>query len=110
MEQPYGPPKSGHYNLALASLICGIAGVLCCQLGGVAAVILGVMAINAENRAGQVDNSGKTMAIIGIVLGILSLLWLVASTAFMIFMFHSGSPSGPFGPHSPFRFPGMPPV
>ena len=110
MEQPYGPPSSGHYNLALASLICGIAGVLCCQLTAPVAVVLGVMAINAENRAGQVDSSGKTMAIFGIVLGILSLLWLVVSMAFMIFMFRSGSPSGPFGPHPPFRFPGMPPV
>ena len=110
MEEQYGPPGSGHYNLALASLICGIVGLLCCQPAGVVSIVLGVMAINAEKRAGHVDNSGKTMAIIGIILGALALLYLVASILMMVFMFQSMPHPGPSGPHPPFRFPGMPPI
>ena len=109
MEDPYGPASRSHYTMALWSLVCGIAGVVICCCGaplGVVAVVLGIMAISAENRAGQVDYSGKTMAIIGIVLGGLACLGMVIS----ILTRALGSSILPFGPHLPFRFPGMPPI
>jgi hypothetical protein len=109
MEQPYGPPSSGHYNLAIASLVCGIAGLVCCGLAAPVAIVLGIMSNNAEKRAGHVDNSGKTMAIIGIVLGVLGCLSLVVGLVFMILAISSMPHTGP-GPHPPFRFPGMPPI
>jgi hypothetical protein len=109
MEQPYGAPDNGHYNLALWSLICGIASLVICCCGsplGVVAVVLGIMSINAENRAGHVERSGKTMAIIGIVLGGLACMGLVLSILSSIM----GSSIPHFGPRPPFRFPGMPSV
>jgi hypothetical protein len=76
MEQPYGPARRPGYNLALASLIVGAVGLLAsCCAGffvlplGVVAIVLGVMAMNAESRAGNVVESSRTIAIIGIVLG-----------------------------------------
>jgi hypothetical protein len=61
-----------HYTLAIWSLVCGGVGLITCCLGiplGIAAVILGVMSLNAENHVATVERSGKTMAIVGIVLG-----------------------------------------
>ncbi|MDO8589117.1 MAG: DUF4190 domain-containing protein [Armatimonadota bacterium] len=110
MEQPYGPPSRSHYNLGLASLIVGIAGIIlgCCFppiafLAGIVAIVLGVMSMNAENRAGVVENSAKTLAIIGIVLGGLGCLFGIGGTIWFLFAWKSAMRDG-----GPWRFPGAP--
>jgi len=69
-------------GLAIAALVCGIAGLCTAGLGGIAGLILGIVAVRKVNRsAGQL--TGKGLAIGGIIVGILSvLLWgLVAAVA-----------------------------
>ena len=64
------PPK----GLAIASMVCGIASVICCYGGtlvGLVAVILGAVSLAKKN-------GGKGMAIAGIITGVVGLLfWLV---------------------------------
>jgi hypothetical protein len=93
--QPPPPPprpfKQQNQSLALASMLTGILGLVLGCLGplpGVAAVILGWLAISQINRTPE-SVGGKPMAIIGIVTGGLGivfygllLLWLLASGAF----------------------------
>jgi len=58
-------PPGGGSKLALLSLVLGLASILCLAFAGVPAVILGLLA------HGKADASGKTMAKIGIALGML---------------------------------------
>jgi hypothetical protein len=66
-------------GLAIAALVCGIAGLCTAGLGGIAGLILGIVAVRKVNRsAGQL--TGKGLAIGGIIVGILSvLLWGVVA-------------------------------
>jgi Na+/H+-dicarboxylate symporter len=71
-------------NLATASLVLGIVGVLFIPFIGilgagsaVAAVICGIISLNQQKRTGQ---TGRGMAIAGIVLGFLAFVW-----AFVLF-------------------------
>jgi len=68
-------PQSKTSGLAIAALVCGIAGLCTAGLGGIAGLILGIVAVRKVNRsAGQL--TGKGLAIGGIIVGILSvLLW-----------------------------------
>jgi hypothetical protein len=75
-----GKPTSG---LAIASLICGVAGLVSCLLPGIAAVICGHMALNRIEAADS-KLDGRGMAIAGLVLGYLSILVLVLVVAFMM--------------------------
>ena len=61
---PARPPSTG---LSMASLICGILGVLCCGCfpAGIAAIVLGFM--------GK-DRGGRGMAVAGIILGVISIV------------------------------------
>jgi hypothetical protein len=66
--------------MALASLICGAASLIlgCCLwkitwIAAAAGLILGIMSLKKNVD----DRTGKTMAIIGIILSGLSLLWAV---------------------------------
>ena len=72
--RPYGPAvPSGTNGKAIASLVCGIAGVaLCvCFLPSLAAVVLGVIAMSETKRTGQ---SGYQLAVAGLTLGVVTLL------------------------------------
>lgn len=62
MEGPGATGNSGQ-GMAIASLVCGIAGFIV-GITAPIAVILGIVALNQKP-----DSSGRTMAIIGIVLG-----------------------------------------
>ena len=57
--------KKGGNGFAIASLICGILG--CTGIGGLLAIIFGILGINKASR--QPEVGGKGMAIAGIVLG-----------------------------------------
>ncbi len=64
------PAEAGGFGLAIASLICGIVGLFLCNiLLGPAAIITG--ALGARQKA------HRTMAVIGLVLGILDVIIFV---------------------------------
>lgn len=61
-------------GLAITALILGILSFCCCGLfAGIPAIIVGWIE-NNNIKAGKSSESGKWMAIVGIVLGLLSLL------------------------------------
>jgi Domain of unknown function (DUF4190) len=71
---PYGPAvPSGTNSRAIASLVCGIAGIaLCiCFLPSLAAIVLGVIAMSETKRTGQ---PGYQLAVAGLTIGVLTLL------------------------------------
>jgi hypothetical protein len=70
-------PQAKTSGLAIAALVCGIAGLCTAGLGGGVGIILGIVAVvKVKRSAGQLK--GKGMAVVGIIAGILSiLLWAV---------------------------------
>jgi len=70
-------PQVKTSGLAIAALVCGIAGLCTGGLGGIAGIILGIVAmVKVKRSAGQLK--GKGLAVGGIIAGILSiLLWAV---------------------------------
>ena len=72
---PEAPPPAaeGTNGLAIASLICGIVG--CIPGAGIAAIVMGHMALGRIKTSGQ---GGRGMAIIGLILGYLSIVgWII---------------------------------
>jgi hypothetical protein len=63
------PIPSGISPLAVASLICGIIWV--CGVGSVLAVVFGQLALRRVRRTGQ---PGRSLAIIGVLLGYAGIL------------------------------------
>ena len=61
-------------GLAIAALVVGILGFLCCTWLAPVAIVLGAISLSKEKN---------TMAIIGLVLGILGILWWIFSAIFM---------------------------
>jgi len=108
MEQPYGPPLRPGYNMALASVIVGAVGLVggCCVplIGipaGIVAIVLGVMGLNAAARPEGAEDSTRTMAIIGIVLGALTALIGILGAIWSVFFlkhFMKGLPGMPGRP------------
>jgi hypothetical protein len=77
----YAPPTSG---LAITSMVCGILGlVTCLMLPGIPAVICGHMALNRMADP-SVRLGGRGMAIAGLIMGYLSLLFIVGFFMMMI--------------------------
>jgi hypothetical protein len=73
-----GAPKAN--GLAIASLVCGLAGILTCGVASLAAIPLGFVAISQINKSNGTQ-TGKGMAIGGIVVGALvvvtgAVLWV----------------------------------
>jgi Domain of unknown function (DUF4190) len=64
---PYpAPPKNN--GLAIASLVCSIAGLCCCGIGGVLGVIFGFVARGQIKRSGGAEQ-GSGLALAGIIVG-----------------------------------------
>lgn len=63
-------PASGNNNLAVASLVCSVVG-LCCGVGSIVGIILGVIAMNQIKQTGQ---SGHGLALAGVIVGAASLV------------------------------------
>ena len=92
---PYAPPQSfapGYYHpvassgLATGSLVCGIVAVLTCPLGGIpgiAAVICGHLAIS-RIRQSPVPVTGRVLAIAGLVMGYLGILFTLAAVVIFV--------------------------
>lgn len=66
-----GATQSGTNALAIASLIASFTGFLCCFIGSIAAIVLGVAALNQIKQTRQ---GGYGLAVAGIVIGIGGLL------------------------------------
>ena len=79
---PYGsyPQPSTRNGLAIASLVCSVLG-LCCGIGALAGIGLGIAALNQSRQLG----SGRGLAIAGIAVGALGVLisvgWLIVIAA-----------------------------
>lgn len=71
---PYGAPGTPYAGyrpkptngLAIASLITSIAGFVFCFIGGIAAIVLGILGLN---KAKELDGAGRGLAIAGTVIG-----------------------------------------
>ncbi|MCD2146374.1 MULTISPECIES: DUF4190 domain-containing protein [Gordonia] len=70
----YAAPPSTN-GKAIASLVCGIAGLVCCGLiTGIVAVVLGVMA-RREVRDSSGRETGDGLALGGIITGTIAIVW-----------------------------------
>lgn len=69
-------PEPKTNGLALASMICGIAGCCVGPIVGIAAIVLGAIGLSQINK--EPDKfTGKGMAITGIIMGILGIIWYI---------------------------------
>jgi uncharacterized protein DUF4190 len=73
-QPPPRPASYGTNGLAVASLVCGLCEFFTVGVTGIPAVVLGHVALQQIGRSGQ---SGRGMAITGLVLGYLGLAFLV---------------------------------
>jgi hypothetical protein len=87
---PPQPPRGGTNGMAIAAMVCGICGFLC-LVPGLVGIILGVVSLPQIKRSQQ---SGRGMAIAGIVTGS---LWILAFVALIVFGNHSGQQIGNSG-------------
>ncbi|WP_082982948.1 DUF4190 domain-containing protein [Mycobacterium sp. 1423905.2] len=71
---PYGAAQPGTNNLAIASLVTSFAGFFCCIIGSIAAIVLGIVALN---QIKQTRESGYGMAVAGIAIGAAGLLLIM---------------------------------
>lgn len=76
----YGAPAPRTNPLAIASLVAAVVSL--CGIGSIAGIVLGVVALNQIKTSGE---SGRGLAIAGIIVGavtlLFSLLWLVIMAA-----------------------------
>ena len=81
-------------TLAIISLICGIASLICCSwfLPGIAAVVLGFMA-RGKAKANPAEYGGAGMALAGIITGAISLVMGVI----VIILYLAGAMAGSIG-------------
>ncbi|HEX2031651.1 MAG TPA: DUF4190 domain-containing protein [Actinomycetota bacterium] len=102
--QPAPPPPAPVYQVpygktngfAIASLVLGIVGILGLWLiGPILALVFGYMGKGQIDRSGGVEQ-GRGMAIAGIVLGWVGIVWSIAMAAWMIWFFTSVFPNLPF--------------
>jgi hypothetical protein len=68
------PPPNRTNGMALASLICSVAGVATCALSSVVGVILGVIALGQIKKTGE---EGRGMALAGVIVGGVMLAFLI---------------------------------
>ena len=69
----YGPQpttQSGTNGMAIAALISSFTGLFCC-IGGIAAIVLGIIALDQIKRTRQ---DGYAIAVAGIVIGVATLI------------------------------------
>jgi len=88
------PPSQG---LAIASMITAIAGLVVGCLGplpGIAAVIMGLMALSQIKKSPEVT-TGKPLAWAGVLIGGLSVLFYLALLFYFVFRIRAGNGSGP---------------
>lgn len=70
---PYGAPAAPNNNKETWALVCGIAGLLCCGLLGIPAIILGRQA-QAEGNPGGIAKAGEILGYIAVALLVLGVI------------------------------------
>lgn len=70
---PYGAPAAPNNNKGTWALVCGIAGLLCCGLLGIPAIILGRQA-QAEGNPGGIAKAGEILGYIAVALLVLGVI------------------------------------
>ncbi|SPM38921.1 hypothetical protein MNAB215_1102, partial [Mycobacterium numidiamassiliense] len=68
---PPSQPASGTNTFAIVSLVASLLGWICVGVGSVVGVVFGFLALNQIKQTGQ---SGRGLAIAGIVIGIISIV------------------------------------
>lgn len=91
---PYRPPASGTNAMAIASLVCSIAGLISCGIGAVLGVIFGHISLSQIKRDGGTQ-PGRGLAIAGLVVGYLLIFFTLAFIIVSIAV-DSGSSSNDF--------------
>jgi hypothetical protein len=76
------PQQQKANPLAVWSMVTGILGLLCCQILAPVAIVLGIVAQSQLKQNPQQTGSG--FAIVGIVLGIISLILLIVVIALAV--------------------------
>ena len=90
----YQIPVAPTSGLAIASMVCGIVGIITCYFAGLLglpAVICGHLAMSQINGS-SLPMSGRGMAIAGLVLGYLGIVMSVGFIAFFVFAISSAHP------------------
>jgi hypothetical protein len=77
------PPQPGTSQMAVWAMVLGILAVLCCQILGPVAIVLG--AVSLSQFKSRPELKGRGFAITGIVLGIVSLLMIIGGILLLIF-------------------------
>ena len=73
-QSPYGgPPPSTSSSKGTWALVCGILGLVCCGLLGIAAIVLGRQA-QAEGQRGGTAKAGEILGYIDVGLMILGII------------------------------------
>ncbi|MEY2410048.1 MAG: hypothetical protein QOF48_2718 [Verrucomicrobiota bacterium] len=83
MARPAQPVAAGNNSMAVASLICGCVGLVCCQAVSIAGLILGIIALGQIRSHPHQD--GRGMAIAGIILSCMGLALFVLLLALGVF-------------------------
>ncbi|MBN1524998.1 MAG: DUF4190 domain-containing protein [Spirochaetales bacterium] len=80
---PGSIPKTD--GMAVASLVLGIIGILCCQFTGIIGLILGI--VSMSNMKKNPALQGKGVAIGGIITSAVAILILILAIFFYVFIF-----------------------
>ncbi|HEX4120830.1 MAG TPA: DUF4190 domain-containing protein [Verrucomicrobiae bacterium] len=65
-------------NYAIAGMVLGVLSILCCGLGwvfGILGVVFSCLALNREKHPGYPDTNHRSMALAGLILSIIGLIW-----------------------------------
>jgi len=76
------PPQPGTNQMAVWAMVLGILAVLCCQILGPVAIVLG--AVSLSQLKSHPELKGRGFAITGIVLGVVSLLMVIVAIVVFI--------------------------
>ena len=86
----YAPPRAGPSGIAIASLVCGIIGlVLCCAVPGfslllsIPGLVLGLLAISSSGAPQAVRDASRPFAIAGIITGAVGVVAGVIGAVFV---------------------------
>jgi len=85
----YAPPAVGTNGLAIASLVCSLAGPFTCGLTTIVGVVLGHVSLSQIKRSQQ---QGRGMAVAGVVIGYVS---IVAGLLFILLAIIGANGSSP---------------
>ena len=71
---PFGPPQ-GTNGLAIASLICSVAGIITCGVASIVGIVLGFIAMQQTRQTGQ---EGRGLALAGVIVGAVVIVLVAA--------------------------------